>query len=186
MQLNFTCRIVGRIFSQRLEAAATGIVSPHHYVRLGQELQGDLKVWASFLECFNCRALRMSDVVNAFDIDLYTDAAGSVGFGAFCQGCWCFEHWPSSWVTWGLVWNLTLLELFPILVAAVLWVDLFRNRKVCFHCDNLEVVTAINQLSVSSPPVVKVLQQLVLEGLSLNASVVAKHMTGISNNIKDA
>lgn len=51
--------------------------------------------------------------------------------------------------------NLALLELFPILVAVVVWGKIFRNRKVCFHLDNLSMVMAFNRLSVSLPPVVK-------------------------------
>lgn len=86
----------------------------------------------------------------------------------------------------GLVKNLDLLELFPILVAVVIWGEMFRNRKVCFHCVNLGVVMAINQLSASSPPVVKLLQQLVLECLSINAWIVAKHVPGVSNEITDS
>lgn len=39
----------------------------------------------------------MSPVVSAFDLDLYTDAAGSSGFGAFCQGAWCTVSWPEEW-----------------------------------------------------------------------------------------
>lgn len=187
-KLNFACRIIpmGRIFNRRLAAATAGVFAPHHYVRLGAELRGDLRVWASFLECFNGRALWMSDAVSSFDIDLFTDAAGSVGFGAFCQGHWCFERWPLVWIERGWVKNMALLELFPILVAVVVWGDLFRNRKICFHCDNMGVVLAINQLSASSPPVVKLLQQLVLECLALNAWVMARHVAGISNDIADA
>lgn len=62
----------------------------------------------------------------------------------------------------------------------------FRNKKVCFYCDNLGVVTSINQLSASSPPVVKLLQQLVLECLSINALFIARHVPGVQNDIADA
>lgn len=49
----------------------------------------------------------------------------------------------------------------------------------------MSVVDAINNLSVSSPPVLK-LQQLVLECLSFNAWVVAKHLPGVVNDIADS
>lgn len=128
----------------------------------------------------------MSDAVSAFDIDLFTDAASSVGFGAYFKGRWCSGLWPSSWVEKGWVRNMALLELFPILVSVVIWGEEFRDKKICFHCDNLGVVFAINQLSASSPPVVKVLQHLVLECLSWNIWVVAKHVPGVCNTIADA
>lgn len=53
-----------------------------------------------------------------------------------------------------MVRNLALLELFSILVAVVIW-DLFRERLFSV------LVLAINQLSLSLPPVVKLLQRLV-------------------------
>lgn len=63
----------------------------------------------------------MSDAVSAFDIKLFTDAAGSDGFGAYCKGHWCSVRWAVTWVEKGWVRNLALLELFPILVSVVVW-----------------------------------------------------------------
>lgn len=87
---------MGRIFGQRLAAVSAGVLALHHYVRLGSELHRDLRVWVSFLDCFIGRALWMSDAVLAFDVDLFTNAASSVGFGAFCQGNWCFKRLLAS------------------------------------------------------------------------------------------
>ncbi|XP_040294444.1 uncharacterized protein LOC121005739 [Bufo bufo] len=187
-KLNFACRILpmGRIFSRRLASATGGVVSPHHFIRLGSELKGDLKVWDSFLKQFNGRALVMGGVVDAFDFELFTDAAGGAGFGAYCEGQWCAGRWPESWVRKGWVKNVALLELFPIVLAVTLWGEKFRHKKVRFHCDNLGVVQAINSVTASSPPVICLLQQLVLRCLSLNAWVFAVHVPGSSNCIADA
>ncbi|KAM3924807.1 uncharacterized protein RB166_008163 [Leptodactylus fuscus] len=187
-KLNFACRIMpmGRVFSRCLAAATAGTTVPHHYVRLGWELRGDLAVWDTFLDKYNGRSLLIDGVTEAFDYELFTDAAGSGGFGAFYQGSWCASNWPEDWVTMGLTRNLALLELFPILVSVMVWGSAFRNKKICFHCDNLGVVQAINGLSASSPPVVRVLQKLVLECLSLNAWIVATHVPGVCNDIADA
>ncbi|KAM3909894.1 uncharacterized protein RB166_021519 [Leptodactylus fuscus] len=180
-KLNFACRIMpmGRVFSQRLASASAGVTVPSHFVRLGSELRGDLGVWESFLMQYNGRSLWMGDVVEAADFELFTDAAGSVGFGAYFGGSWCVGSWPDVWVSSGLVKNLALLELFPILVSVIVWGEFFRNNRVRFHCDNLGVVQALNRLSASSPPVVRVLQRLVLECLRLNACVVAVHVPGV-------
>lgn len=42
------------------------VVFPHHYVHLGWELHGDLRVWETFLDQFNGWALWMSEAVKAF------------------------------------------------------------------------------------------------------------------------
>ena len=187
-KLNFACRILpmGRVFSRRLSAATAGVSSPNHFVTLGRVLREDLRVWHSFLESFNGRALWMAGPVSNFDLELYTDAAGSTGFGAFFQGKWCAGPWPQDWVDAGFTKNLVLLELFPVVLAVELWGAEFRDRKVRFHGDNLGVVQVINRVSASSPPVVRVLQHLVLRCLQLNIFVHAVHLPGVENVIADA
>lgn len=46
------------------------------------------------------------------------------------EGQWSAGQWPSQWREMGLVRNLALLELFPILVATGLWGDRLRNKRV--------------------------------------------------------
>ncbi|KAM3920353.1 uncharacterized protein RB166_014754 [Leptodactylus fuscus] len=104
----------------------------------------------------------MGPPVSNVDLELFTDAAGGAGFGAYFQGQWCAGEWPVVWRDSGLVRNLALLELFPIVVATVLWGDRLRDRRVRFLCDNLGVVQAINSQSANSPPVVRLLRRLVL------------------------
>ncbi|KAM3924714.1 uncharacterized protein RB166_008052 [Leptodactylus fuscus] len=187
-KLNFACRILamGRVFCRRLAAATGGVRAPHHYVRLGRELRGDLKVWDRFLASYNGRSLMLEAAVTAGDLNLFTDASGSMGFGAFWDGRWCVGSWPEEWKERGWCKNLALLELFPIVVALSIWGEGFRNKKVKLFCDNMGVVQAINGLSASSPPVVCLLQHLVLLCLSLNAWVVAEHVPGVDNCIADA
>lgn len=66
--------------------------------------------------------------ISSSDIKLFTDAAGSAGFGAILGLEWCSGEWPDSWRDAGLCRNLTLLELFPIIVAVELWGFTLRNK----------------------------------------------------------
>ncbi|XP_072254328.1 uncharacterized protein, partial [Pyxicephalus adspersus] len=143
-KLNFACRVIrmGRIFCRRLAAATAGVRAPSHFVRLSKEVKADLRVWEQFLVAFNGRALWLEGPVTAVDLELFTDAAGSTGFGAYFGGKWCAGAWPQSWVDAGLVRDLVVLELFPIVLAVDLWGRELANKKVRFHCDNLGVVQA--------------------------------------------
>ncbi|KAM8966995.1 uncharacterized protein RCH25_025667 [Pelodytes ibericus] len=187
-KLNFACRIIpmGRIFCRRLSLATAGIRSPHHFIRLTREHKDDLKVWGAFLAEFNGKSLWLERSVSNADIHLWTDASGSVGFGTYFQGAWCVDCWPLAWASAGLVRNLTFLELFPIVVAVEIWGPRLRNRKVCFQCDNMSVVQAINNVSASSLPVIRLLRHLVLRCLQLNMWVRASHILGVFNTIADA
>ncbi|CAJ0925439.1 unnamed protein product [Ranitomeya imitator] len=155
-RLNFACRIMpmGRIFCRRLSRATAGVRAAHHFIRLSREHKDDLLVWQRFLENYNGRSLIQQEDLNAFDCEIYTDAAGGAGYGAYCAGKWSVGVWPEEWRQNGLTKNLALLELFPIVVAAFIWGENFKDRRVRFHCDNLSVVSVINSLSSSSPPVI--------------------------------
>lgn len=85
-----------------------------------------------------------------------------------------------------LVRNLMLLELFPIVLAVELWGMEFTNRRFRFHCDDLGVVQAINSLSASSLPVVRLLRHLVLICLRLNICVSAVHIHAVENEVAHA
>lgn len=70
--------------------------------------------------------------LDASVIELYTEAAGSVGCGSFCEGSWCSGSWPQSWVEKGFVRNLVLLELIPILVDVNFGGMIFILTKFAF------------------------------------------------------
>lgn len=67
----------------------------------------------------------MSGPVSNFDLELYTDAAGSTGFGAFFQGQWSAGLWPDAWQEAGYTRNLVLLEFSAtgnlVLLGCWLW-----------------------------------------------------------------
>lgn len=187
-KLNFACRILpmGRVFCRRLSMATAGVRAPAHFVRLTASLREDLAVWSEFLECFNGRSLFLDGLSSNSELELFTDASGSMGFGAYFQGEWCAAAWPVSWREKGFCSNLALLELFPILVSLEIWGERFRNRRVCFWCDNLGVVQAINSQTANSPPVILLLRRLVLRCLQLNAHLTARHVPGVANCLADS
>lgn len=96
----------------------------------------------------------MEGSVSNYDLKLFTDAAGSNGYGTFLGGRWSAEHWLAEWRVLGFLKNLVLLKLFLVVVALSLWVELFSTKKARLHCDNLAVVQVMNSLSGSSPQVI--------------------------------
>lgn len=149
-------------------------------------MRDDLEVWLSFLRTYNGHSCWQLEEVPNSQLELYTDASGSWGFGAFFQGAWSAEAWPASWAQLDLLRNMTLLELFPIVVAVELWGEDLRNRRVVFWTDNMSVVHVINRLSARSPPVISLLRFLVLRCLQLNVWFRAKHVPGVANSIADS
>ncbi|KAM9316824.1 uncharacterized protein PAF06_007914 [Gastrophryne carolinensis] len=187
-KLNFVCKVLpmGRVFSRRLSLATAGVKEAHHFIRLTGGLKEDLRMWVSFLSSFNGLVYWLDPVRENREVGLFTDAAGSTGFGAYFAGRWCATPWPERVRSSSDIRNLALLELFPVVVALALWGEDLQNKSVLFHSVNMAVVSAINAQTASSPPVVKLLRQLVLSCLQYNILFRAVHVPGVANGIADA
>ena len=97
--LNFACSVVvpGRAFLRRLIDLTVGVQSSYYYVRINREVKADLRLWQSFLTGFNGRSFFLEDFWDSSDkLKLYTDAAGSLGFGAVFGSKWCYGKWPDN------------------------------------------------------------------------------------------
>ncbi|KAM8945728.1 uncharacterized protein RCH25_049052 [Pelodytes ibericus] len=187
-RLNFASRVIpmGRVFSRSLSRATAGVLAPHHLIRITKPLREDLEIWDTFLLHFNGKVFFRKAMVSSQDLNLFTDASGSVSFGAYFGGKWCAEKWPEEWKSCPLIRNLAFLEMFPVVVALALWGDRLKDRRVVFYSDNQAVVEAINGLSASSMPVIRLLRRLVLLCMSLNIAFRARHVPGYLNVIADS
>ncbi|XP_077783928.1 uncharacterized protein LOC144327573 [Podarcis muralis] len=186
--LNFACKVVvpGRPFCSRLARLTAGLKAPHHRVRLSKEVKIDLSIWLEFLADFNGVSL-WQDTLNLHnDFQVQSDAAGSLGFGLYWKGRWCAERWPAEWAGGEITRDLTFLEFFPIAVAVHLWVEEFRDCRVCFWTDNQAVVSVLAKLSSRSPRVSALLRVFVLHCLRYNIVFSARFIPGVSNEIADA
>lgn len=125
------------------------------------------------------------EVANA-ELCLFSDAAGSAGFGVIFGPHWCCQEWPEAWRQRGWCSNLVLLELFPLVVALELWGPELANKKVCFWTDNMGVVYGVNRLTSSSLPVLSLLRRLVLKCLTFNVCIRARHVPGVLNCAADS
>jgi len=72
---------------------------------------------------------------------LYTDASSTKGFGGYYHGKWIYEVWPSDLP--GLIDSslpMAYLELYPTVIAAVLWGNTLSGKIILFYCDNQATV----------------------------------------------
>ena len=113
--LNFTCSVIvpGRPFLRRMIDLTVSVRRTHHCIRLSKGTKHDITVWLNFLSAFNGRS-----------VELYTDAAGSKGYGAILGQHWFFGRFPDTWQSF----NITFLELFPIVLAVRLPI-----YRVCYR-----------------------------------------------------
>ncbi|KAJ1217678.1 hypothetical protein NDU88_005271 [Pleurodeles waltl] len=140
-------------------------------------------MWATFLESFNGIPLKVWHDCE-WDVQLFSDAAGSTGFGLYWEGRWCAEEWPNEWKNGGR--SIAFLELFPLIVAVCLWGTELRHTRVLFRVDNMAVVQMVNRQSAREAGVLQLMRVFVLQCLRNDIHFRARHGLGVNNDIADA
>ena len=73
------------------------------------------------------------------DLEVRSDAAGSLGYGAYFWGQWFCGSWAPTQAHQSIAYK----ELFPVVVAAHLWGCHWSIKKHVFFCSDNEAVVAI-------------------------------------------
>lgn len=98
--------------------------------------------------------------LNAQKLNLYTDAAGKIGYGAVFGT----KLFYGTWEDMGLRqdYTITFKELFPIVITVETWEHTPVNKSILFHSDNIAVVEIINKNSSKDSSVMCLVRRLVL------------------------
>ena len=127
---------------RRLINLSIGLNKPYQHVRINAEAKKDMQSWLSFLSKFNDIFLFDYDPwVTSECIHLFTDAAGSKGYGGVLKPHWFYESWPSQWHSY----SIAFLELYPIMAAICVWADKLCNKRIIMHTDNKALESIINK-----------------------------------------
>ena len=108
---NFTCSVIvpGHAFLHRLIDLTKGLQSPCHFIHITRESKHDIQVWLSFLHQYNGKSFFLPDRwLTSKKLQLYTDAAISLGYKAVFGKHWFYGSWPDKWKSF----NITILELY--------------------------------------------------------------------------
>ncbi|KAK6175768.1 hypothetical protein SNE40_014161 [Patella caerulea] len=182
--LNFATLVVvpGRVFLRRLYDLTIGVKKNYYMIRLTNAAKADLKVWYRFMQSFNGRCMFSNDAwVGSDHIKLFSDAAQSKGYAAVLGSQWFYGSWPSGMESL----NISVLELFPIVLTIEHWGHLLKNHKVLLLTDNEAIVFVINKSSSKCPLLMSLLRRLVAIAIKFNILIRAKHISGKSNLVAD-
>ena len=183
--LNFACSIIkpGRVFLRRLINLTIGVIRPTYFIRLTLEVKKDLRIWQQFLTSFNCQSMFLEEVwTSSGALCFYTDAAQSCGFGTIFGTHWTYGRWPDKWKQQ----DISVLELYPIVLGVHLWAARLKNKRVLFYSDNESVVHVINKQTSKHKGLLALVRQLVLICLSQNIYFRARHVPGRHNVLADS
>ena len=183
--LNFACGAVvpGRAFLRRLYNLSIGVKQWFHYIRITKQVREDLIMWQEFLSSYNGKSLLLPDRwTTSPSINLFTDASGTLGYGAVFGSQWFFGPWNDEWRGQ----SIELLEFYPICLAIEIWGPVLGDKCISFYTDNQGLVSVINTQTSRSPQVMFLMRRLVLMCLRYNILFQARHVSGVDNNLADA
>ncbi len=182
--LNFDCKVVtpGRCFLRRLTNLIIGYTRPHHHIRLTAEGRKDLDAWLIFIQSFNGASLLLPRCwLQSNKLHLFTDAVASVDYAAVLGHRWFYGLWPEAAKSL----HISILELYPIVMALNLWGEDLSNSCILFHCDNEAVVHTVNNQSTKNIGLMALIQKLVISCMSFNIVFRAQHIPGCQNITAD-
>ena len=170
----------GRTFLRELFRLLHLTRAPHHFVRLTAGARADLAWWWCFLKEWSGSSFFPRSEA---DFHVWSDASGSFGCGAVVDCTAMFQlAWP---VSWDII-DISVKELVPVVVAAALWGEKWRQRHVCIHSDNMAVVSVIKSGTTSSQQSMHLLRCLFFYCAFYRFSVSCVHVPGALNTVADA
>ena len=139
-KLSFATKVIpaGRLFFRRLIDLSKKKKRLHHHITLNKEARADIHWWLTFLPSWNGIAMFVEHTwTDADTLELYTDASGRLGLGAYWAGEWIRGDWLPHQRR-SIQWQ----ELFAIVAAVTTWQSKLRTKQVRFFCDNEPIVKA--------------------------------------------
>ncbi len=188
--LVFASRVIipGRTFISRLIEASKKVKELHHRVTLTKDSQSDILMWGVLLKNWNGISLFLDrEPTSAQDLHLYTDASGTLGFAGFFQGKWFASTWDEELISsLNAELSIAFQELYPIVVAAILWGRDWQRKQILFHCDNLAVVHILNKGRSPCLAIMQLMRRLVIVASLCNFNFMSIHVPGYNNQIADS
>ncbi|XP_026063506.1 uncharacterized protein LOC113046764 [Carassius auratus] len=190
--LNYAIRIIsqGKSFLSFLLSKTASIPSLHDKVNLDEGCKMEIHLWQKFLSSWNGISFFYNDyITQPEDIQLYTDAAPSTGFGGYYGGRWFASEWPpefSHLVQQSVSPSSTLHEIYPVIIAAILWGHEWSKHTILIHSDNSAVVEIINKSRSRSPAIMQFVRRLTLISAQHQFVIRAAHIPGYRKNIADS
>lgn len=88
-----------------------------------------------------------------------------IGYGGYFADQWFSESWPAnikSTVNTDDELSIAFCELFPIVVAAVVWGHLWKRKRIVFMCDNTATVAILKKGRSRSIHIMPLVRRLTL------------------------
>ena len=185
-KLQHACKVVspGRTFLRRVFEMLRIGCKKHHHIRLSAAFRSDLMWWHIFLARWNGISIIPGVNDTRPPIEIFTDASGGVGCGAW----WCPQWIQLKWAP-GMKFGelpITQKEVLPVVLACAVWGKQWSGSAVMVHCDNEAAVSVLNSGYSRDPNIMHLLRCLFFIKASYHLSLRVVHIPGKQNVVADA
>ena len=154
-------------------------------IQLSHAFRLDVKWWCDFLPTWNGSAsMLQSQWSPSPDMELFTDASATLGYGIYYKGHWIAESWPETVINNKP--SIAWMELLPILLSCLIWGHLWAGQRILFHCDNMSVVHIWKKGSSACPHIMNLVRRIFFTAATHNFHVMVSHIEGTNNDIADS
>ena len=189
--MNFASKVIipGRSFMSYLLYLTRGISNNSDRITLNDDCRRNMQMWIDFLDSWNGVSFFIDSTVSNMDIQLYTDAASTKGFGGYLAGRWFYGAWPDDLINYlpeKKTLSIAFLELYPIVMAAVLWGSEWTKKRIVFHTDNKAVTGILRKGRSRCSNIMLLMRRLTWCAAVNNFCFKAAFVEGCLNTVSDS
>lgn len=154
---------------------------PGHHIRLNSAARADIVWWHLFATNWNGISMLWDSSIWSPEFNIFSDASGSWGCGAYWGFQWFHLKWPDHLQPL----PITIKELTPVVIAAAIFGRQWSGHLIQFSVDNMAVVHILNSTYSKDSHIMHLIQILVFLAAHFDFWFIAKHIEGKSNCLAD-
>ena len=181
--LQFATKVIrpGRPFIRQLYAMQSIGSHPGHHIRLNLAARADIVWWLLFATNWNGISMLWDSSVWSPGFNIFSDASGSWGCGAYWGFQWFHLKWPNHLQSL----PIAIKELTPVVIAAAIFGRQWRGHLIQFSVDNMAVVHILNSTYSKDGHIMHLIHILVFLAAHFDFWFIAKHIEGKANRLAD-
>ena len=150
------------------------------HIHLNCEFRSDLLWWTTFAERWNGVAIARPSDSQASRV-VMSDASGSWGCAAWLDQAWFQLRWDND----SAHFSISVKELIPVVVAAVVWGRSWQGHVIHCQCDNQAVVAVIKSRLSPEPHMMHMLCCLFFVEVHFHLHPTASYISTKDNDTAD-
>lgn len=165
-------------------ASTSGQLSP-----LTDAVQADILWWIKLAPSWNGRGMLYDrEWTHSEAMELFTDACNK-GYGGYWQGAYFHGVWNAAQLQQArrvTRISIPFLELYALVLSALIWGDQWGGRRIIFRCDSGTAVAALNKMTARDKDMAWLVRVLTLHAAHHGYEFRCIHIEGAQNVIADA